>query len=163
MFVRVCVLNGDSTVVKRYHNHGTCYKGKHLTGGLQFRGSLSYLHGRAQWTAGRHSAEKELRVYILISRKQEINWVYIEYRLSIVDLKTTPTVIYFLQQSHTYSHKFTSSNSGTPYEIMWISCIQTTTFGETTVHLDELNTLHHNVPEPCGSSELPKARWPYLS
>ena len=33
--------------VKRHHDHGNSYKGKHLIGaGLQVRGSVHYYHGR---------------------------------------------------------------------------------------------------------------------
>jgi hypothetical protein len=36
-----------SIAVKRHHEHGNSYKGKHLIGaGLQFRGLVHYHHGR---------------------------------------------------------------------------------------------------------------------
>ena len=41
------VLVRVSTAVKRHHDHGNSYKGKHFIGaGLQFRGLVHYHHGR---------------------------------------------------------------------------------------------------------------------
>jgi hypothetical protein len=50
--------------VKRHHDHGNSYKGKHLIGaGLQFRGSVHYHQGRKHGSIQAGMVlEKELRV-----------------------------------------------------------------------------------------------------
>ena len=53
-----------SIAVKRHHEHGNSYKGKHLIGaGLQFRGLVHYHHGRKRGSVQSDMMlEKESRI-----------------------------------------------------------------------------------------------------
>ena len=53
----VSLLVRVSVGVKRHHDHGNSYKGKHLIGtGLQFQSFSHYHHGKTWQQAGRHRA-----------------------------------------------------------------------------------------------------------
>ena len=101
--------------VKRHHDQGNSYKGKHLTGaGLQFqRFSPLSSWWETWWHTCRHDAKDSWTFYISIQRQPGgaslPPWMELEHRTS----KPTPTVTHFLQQSHTHSNTATAPNGAT--------------------------------------------------
>ena len=85
--------------MKRHHDQGNSYKGKHLIGaGLQFRGSVHYHHGRKHGSIQADMVlEKELRVMHLHVHAAEgdcvSHWVEGGHTS-----KPVSTVTHFLQQ-----------------------------------------------------------------
>jgi hypothetical protein len=86
--------------VKRHHDHGLSYKGKHLIGaGLQFqRFSPLSLYQEAWWHVGRHGAGV-MRILHLDPQAagRERHWTWVE----LLTPQSPPPVTHFLQQGHT--------------------------------------------------------------
>ena len=88
--------------MKKHHDHGNSYKGKHLIGaGLQFRDLVHYHHG------GKHGSmqadmvlEKELRV-LHIDLQAIGEAVTLGLARACETSKLASTVTHFLQQGHT--------------------------------------------------------------
>lgn len=107
----VSVLARVSIAVKRYHNQGNSYKGKHLIGaGLQVQ-RFSPLS--SWWEAcqlpGRHGAGGAESSTACYEGKQKTT-VFQEARKRVS--KPTSIVTQFLQQGHTYSNKVTPTLTG---------------------------------------------------
>ena len=115
----VVVLVRVSIAVKRHHDHGNSYKGKHFIGaGLWFqRFSPLSSWQEAWWHVSRHGAGKApcWEFYIWIRRKKMTHWTWLEpLDLKLSSSDTLPPVTHFLQQHHTYSNTATPRNSATP-------------------------------------------------
>ena len=108
--VRVYVSVKVSITVKRHHDQGDSYKGKHLIGASlqdqRFR-PLSSWQETGSMQAG-IALEKECSTPC--SKGEQENISQAARRVS----KASPTVTHFLQQNHTYSNKATPPTSATP-------------------------------------------------
>jgi hypothetical protein len=104
--------------MKKCHKQGNSYKGQYLIGA-----DLPFHRGKyGSIQAGMGLKEpKILHLYPNACRKR-LSSRQLEKRV----LKTTGTVMYFLQQCHTYTNKATPPNSATP----WAKQVETTTVGE---------------------------------
>lgn len=105
--------------MRRYHDHGNTYNGKHLIGGgYNFRGLTHYLHGETRQCTGRHGAREGAKSPTFWSAGNR-KWTG---TLGVAWVRETskpiPTVIHFLQQGHNYCNNATPPNSGHPYEFM---------------------------------------------
>ena len=87
----------------------------------RFRSSVHYHHGRKHVSHPAGTVVEELRFQHLhpMKARSRLSPMW----LGGVSQQPTLTVIYFLQQSHTYSNKATPPNSVTP----WVEPIQITT------------------------------------
>ena len=103
-----------STGVKRCHDSGNSYKGKHLIrGGLRFQrfSLLSWSNMAACWQTWYQRGSQV--PYILTCRQQEV-FLETDSILSIYKIsKSASKVTYLLQQGHTYSKEATPPNSTT--------------------------------------------------
>ena len=110
-----------SIAVKRHHDHGKSYKGWHLTdvAASNFRSLIHYHHegiiALSKYTWCWKSC------YTLIRRQQEGDWLTVHYVSIYKPSKSTSTVPYFFQHSHTYSNKAILSISATPFRCHFLS------------------------------------------
>ena len=134
--------------MKRHHDHGNSYKGKHLIGaGLQFRSLVCCHHGK------KHGAGEGAQSSILGfegNGKGLRHWVWLEY----LRPHSLPLVMQLLQQHSTYSSKAMPPMSATPYGPVGTAFIQTTTvlfLGDATSYLDASLKVYHPNFECTGS------------